>query len=487
MTKHRITGLLIAAALAWAPALATERNGWPLTVVTHDDVTGEIQTRRALGPIWEWRRQADGATSEVVRPLALRDVGPGDRETFYLLYPFFTWSHDGEERSFSFFKLVNTHERRSAQKGDDRRAFDVWPFYFSRDTGDAATSYRAFFPFYGTIKNRFGRDRITWTAFPFYAHTEKAGRHITHAPWPFVRVTRGAGHRGFEIWPLGGHIERPGYYRRDYALWPLLYRSERAGDAGTMTQLGVLPFYTRDTGPGWRNENWLWPFFGVTDRTQPVRYHETRWLWPLLVQGRGDNKYVNRWAPLWTHSVVNGRDKTWVLWPLWRQERWQADGLEQEKKQFLYIFAWSLEQRDPARPQAAPATRKHFWPFLSSWDNGAGRRQWQFLSPLDIFFPRNEPIRKLYTPLFALYRSEQSAPGHTRWSLLWGAASGQHEPAKSEFNLGPLWRQTSTADRQRIAIAGGLLSLTRKPAADHRWRLAFLDFNQPPAPAASQP
>ena len=48
-----------------------------------------------------------------------------------------------------------------------------------------------------------------------------------------------------------------------------------------------LPFFSRSTGPGYVNETFVWPLFGYTERTAPVRYSEQRFLWPFLVQGRG--------------------------------------------------------------------------------------------------------------------------------------------------------------------------------------------------------
>ena len=63
----------------------------------------------------------------------------------------------------------------------------------------------------------------------------------------------------------------------------------------------------------------------------------------------------------------------------------------------------------------------HYWPFLSYWDNGNGLRQWQVLSPIEVFFPANAEMRESYSPLFALYRHEVQPSGDTRSSLLWGA------------------------------------------------------------------
>jgi hypothetical protein len=446
--------LLLAALLLPLALRGTERNAWPFWVdIEKGEAAGTASQQLSFGPFYEKRHEADGSEWEAWRPLLLHRTR-GTKESTYFLYPFFAWQNEATSQSFSFFQLVNNRRDASATGIPGEHRFDVWPFYFSRKTDDPATTYHAFFPVAGTIRQRFGKDRLTWYVFPLYFNTDKAGMEITSAPWPVIRFIDGAGHRGFEFWPLFGSREHPGDYRKRFWLWPLGYKQETNLSAPQPdVKLGALPFYARDTGPGYINETYLWPFFGYTHRTAPVRYDETRYLWPLLVQGRGDQRRVNRWAPVYTHSVVKGYDKTWYLWPLVRHASWQDAGLAQEKDQILFFLYWSLEQRSLRHPAAAPAYKKHLWPLVSAWDNGAGRRQFQLLSPLEVFFPNNEPVRQLYTPLFALYRYDQHAPGDVRQSLLWNLVSWRRSGAGKEFHLGPFgWHRGPDAPRGRLFL-----------------------------------
>jgi hypothetical protein len=254
-------------------------------------------------------------------------------------------------------------------------------------------------------------------------------------------------------------------------------------------KLGVLPFYARATGPGLIDETYVWPFFGYAHRTEPVKYDERRYLWPFLVQGRGDIRYVNRWAPVYTHSVVKGYDKTWFAWPIFRHARWSDGGLAQEQNQVLFFLYWSLTQRSATNPAAAPAHKTHLWPLFSSWNNGAGQRQVQVLSPFEVFFPANEPIRQLYSPLFALYRYDQRAVDDTRHSVLFSLLSWKNTPAEKEFHLGPLFSKHSTPERSRIALGNGLLAWQR-PVGTRRWKFSLFDFHperDSKATAASSP
>jgi len=450
MFSRLFVRLLLAAAMA-LPAFAAERNAWPFWVGQEDPATGQISSQQILGPLYASQTNPDGSAQQVLRPLWLKTT-KDETTTSYFLYPFFTWQRTPDSRSFSFFQLIN-QSRSTAPSGPDTHRFDVWPFYFSRDTGNPATSYHALFPVAGTIKNRFGKDRLTWYFFPLYFNTDKAGMQITSVPWPFIRVINGtAGHHGFEFWPLFGFREHPGDYRSQFYLWPLGYKDEQRLSAPQPdVKLGVLPFYAREYGPGYLSETYAWPFVGYTHRTIPAQYDEIRYFWPFLVQGRGDQQYVNRYAPFYTHSIIKGYDKTWMLWPLYRHASWSENGIAQKKDTVLFFLYSSVKQRSLTNLSAAPAYKTHLWPLFTVWDNGAGRRQTQVLSPLEIIFPHSDQVRQLYTPLFAVYRFDQRAPGDTRHSLLWNLIGWKNSPAGKEFHFGPLgWHRDSDAPQGKF-------------------------------------
>ncbi|MBI5382192.1 MAG: hypothetical protein HZA31_09865 [Opitutae bacterium] len=493
MNRRQLLVRLGLAAAAFAlSAKAVERNAWPL-VVTQEDAAGQVISRQGGGPLVFAQPRAEGGRAEGFRPLYLlrKDAAGATREVD-LLYPVFTYRTDAGTYRWSLLSLINQSGRLAdapapTPQTAEPEAFDVWPFYFSRQTGDPATSYRALFPLAGTVLNRFGNDRMEWWLFPLYGRFQKGEKVVHTMPWPFVKTIAGGGHRGFALWPLFGDREQAGVSRSQFFLWPLVYKDESRLDQPVPTvSLGALPFYARHTSADTNGETYLWPFFGYTDRTAPYRYHQTDWFWPLFVQGRGDQRYRNRWAPFYTHSIMKGYDKTWVLWPVWRQARWTEAGLAQEKTQVLFVVYWSLRQSDPAHPQRAAAEKTHLWPLFSAWDNGAGRRQFQLLSPFEVFFPHNEAVRLSYSPLFALYRFDQRAPGDTRQSWLWDAVTYERRDAAGtrEFHLGPLLSVETKPAQQRIALGHGLLGIRRAPG-QRVWRAFVCDFprsaDQPPA------
>lgn len=498
-----LLGLAAAAGVARTEPAEREHNVWPFLVRQTQPVERRVEAWSGAGPFL-FRKPAadiDGNTASGFRPFWVRVDNPqGEFRSAYVLYPLFSYTVDENTYKWSFFELVRQWDRRATAGApssvfDGRGEFEIFPFWFSRQSGDPELSYRALFPIHGTIKNKLFFERLSWTLFPLFVQNEKRGAVTTFAPWPIVRLHHGTA-RGWGVWPLFNHIERPGRSDETYFLWPFFYHVTRQphpddpAETPARRDVGALPFYARSTGPGYVNQDYAWPFFGYTERTSPKRYSERRYFWPFLVQGRGDDRYVSRYAPFYTHSISKGVDKQWFMWPLVRRAGWLDEGVDRTRTQFLYFVYWNEEQRPAGRANAPAAELTHLWPLVSHWDSGAGRRQWQFPSPLEVFFPHNDKIRHAWSPLFALARHDQRAPGDTRTSLLWNAVTWEQRAAenRSEFHLGPLLSIARQADEKRIAIGNGLFGFKREPGRG--WRPFWLDFpsksastTPPPAPA----
>lgn len=483
MSHVRLIAFFGCLAALLSRASAEERNGWPVHVA-QQDVAGHVTSWESAGPLIFQKPAVDGGTTSGVRPFFIRTRDANGLTTeAAVLYPVFIYRADSDTYKWTILNLITgagPKPEEATSSTDQTKAFDLWIFWFSRQTGSPETSYRALFPIAGTIKNRFGKDELSWVLWPLYFRIEKNGAVTTSTPWPFIQVVRGTEH-GFALWPLYGSREKPGEFHRSFFLWPLGWNNtiQPPDDAPPGTpptrQHGFIPFYTHERRDGYIDENYVWPFFGYTDRTLPNRYHETRYLWPFLVQGHGDDRLVDRWGPFYTHSIVKGMDKTWVMWPILRRAKWEDPGIAQKRTQFLYLLYWSQEQRSLTNPNAAPADRTHVWPFFSKWDNGAGRRQFQLFSPFDVFFPDNNWVRETWTPLFAIYRSDQRAPGDRRWSLLWRAVTWRHEYGEKEFHLGPLLSVESRPQQRRVALGNGIFGWKRDPG-DKGWHVFWFDF-----------
>lgn len=480
----RFAAVLGLALTATGGALGAEQNGWPVRVA-EQDAGGRSGSWTGAGPFLFSQPTSEGGRLSGVRPFYVKRTDPkGELLETDVLYPLFTYRTYHDTFAWSVLQLANRMGSRTGARPAPTavpQTQDVWPLYFSSETGDPATSYRAVLPFGGTIKERLGYDRISWTLFPLYARTERHGTSTTYAPFPFLRFSHGAV-EGWGLWPLLGHNDGADGLHTSFALWPLCWNNTlppKPGDPkGTppTRQLGVIPFYTLDRGPGLVSESYVWPFFGYTDRTQPDRYRETRYFWPFLVKGRGDEFNTDRWGPFYTHSVILGVDKTWVLWPLWKQSRWTGDGRDQSKVQVVYFFFSWLEQRKPSRPEAPPARKIQLWPLFSFRDDGGGGRQWETLSPVEPLFADNPSMRAAWSPLFALIREEELAGGRTSGSALWNAVTWRSDRTAGtrEFHLGPLFSSSTGPAGRRIAFGNGLFGIERGSAG---WRPFLVEFS----------
>ncbi len=495
----------LAAAFPWTALPAEETNLWPVSV-SKTGPAGNRESWSALGPfLFDYVNRPgapipDAAARKAVgqQPAQPGDVISGFRP-FYVqrrtpagvmaeatvLYPIFYYRSYGDSHLWSVFNIINLYGRNpGADPGAtaDDQTFDIWPFYFSRDAHDPSSSYKGLFPIAGEMQGHLSYAKLEWVLFPLWVRTEKSGATTTQTPWPIVRRTVGA-EQGFAVWPLFGRKVRPGVFSREYFLWPLTWNNtiqppeEKPPGTPPKRQVGVLPFYSADTGPDSVSRNFLWPFFGYTDRKAPDRYHETRYFYPLLVQGHGDAVTVDRVGPFYTHSIHKGVDKTWVLWPLWRRIALNDDGLDQTKTQFLYFLYWDLLQRSASNPAAATARKTFVWPLFSYWNNGAGSRQFQALGLFDVFFPDNENVRESWAPLAAVVRHAEAPDGGSRTSLLWNAVTWERHPAAgtSSFHLGPLLAISHGPGVSRVSIGGGLAGLERGAAAG--WRLFSMEFS----------
>jgi hypothetical protein len=473
MTIVRFTAYLGLAGVAAAfRAGADEVNYWPAYVL-RTDPPAQTQSWSAAGPfLFSLPRPVpDKGHASGFRPFYLELDDAESRKTD-ILYPlYFHRTYPGAYK-WSILNLINGEgltADAATPDGPIDKHFDIWPFYFSHETGDPEDSYRALFPIYGTMKYRLWFDRLSWAAFPIYLDAYKEDTHVTYVPFPFVQITRGASH-GFGIWPLFGSTSGPGPARKCFFLWPLgwdntvLPGPNQPEDDPPSKQFGFLPFYERDEGPGTISEDYLWPFFGYVRRTSPDRFSETRYFWPFLVQGEGDKGFVHRWGPFYTHSNSAGLDSEWVMWPFWHRTSWVDGDIAQSRSQFFYFLYWSLDQRSVSRPKAQTATKRHIWPFVSIWDNGAGSRQVQALSPFEVFFPDNPDVRESWSPLFALYRYSRGPSGDSRSSVLWDAVT---------------WRRNGAGDLAELHV-GPLFAIRRGPGSPSGRILGF-DFGTKPS------
>ncbi len=458
-------------------ALIPEQNLWPLFVGERRHVADEFDHWQGAGPIVFSRENEEGGIRGI-RPFYIEFDDAYDRGDFHVLYPVFNYRRRHAGHSWdvlTFLRYDRTHRTSEAAGEDSVVNLRLSPIFFYGHGPRPRDSYFGIFPVYGDVHTIFGQDRFKWIVFPLYGRAEKSERVLTMAPWPFFKIYRGEDAGGVDFWPFYGRRWIEDVYDRRFVLWPFGYsvRRELWKDE-PFEAFGVLPFYSRSRSETAESESFIWPFFGYTHSTDP-EYREIRYFWPLMVQRRGEYQYTNRIAPFYTRSIRRHRDRQWIVWPFYRHEKTANRGLLEEKTQFFYFLYWSLKQSDPDRPEAAPARKRHLWPLLSHWDDGAGRRQTQVLSPLEVFFQHNRVIRHNYSPLFALYqRDVDETEDRSRHSLLFRMVTWQRRADDYRLNLGPLLTVEKEDGSRGAELLKGLVGYDQEDGFTFLW----IDFSR---------
>ena len=349
-----------------------------------------------------------------VRPFAAR-YEHADKIDDYFLYPMGCAHREKDRLNWSCL-LGLTNYSLWKDGGRFYRQGNFVPFYFFKRGFGAENDYAAVWPLGGTVKNFLGKERADWFLWPLWVKTQNANVKNYWFPWPLINYRCGQAH-GFAFYPLGGHFFQKDVYDVRYFLWPLGYDCKDYKNQ--VFKKGFLPLYAYEKSHNVDDLSIVWPIWGHRKEVRP-NYEEHRLLWPLWVQGRGEERYVNRWAPFYTFSkdLKCKKDKTWFFWPFFKQQNWQQEGIDIYQEQFLYFIFWHQEQKSH-REQKFLGSKTHFWPIYSYWKNGEDHEQLQMLSPFEVFFPTNNVVRDIYTPMFNLYRYEKKG-GTVRQSLLFG-------------------------------------------------------------------
>jgi hypothetical protein len=447
------------------PVSALIVSDWPLEVYIYMGETedeDELERTRMLGPIYE-KTNTRPVRYTAVRPVAV-EFFDDHRESWevFIAYPYFRFQQDPYRKKWSLFSIIESeHGVRNKDRPYER--FRVFPFIFYQETGDPATSYSGVFPFAGSIKQFLIWQEFSWTFFPLFAEFSRGGVKRHYVAWPFISWLSGPGAEGFSVWPLAGDLRVENRYEYRYFLWPLIYsRIDQFDQERPRERYGFLPFYAREESVNVMDETYFYPFFGYRTEYEP-RYDEVRYFWPFLVQGRG-YKYINRWAPFYSHSLVHGRDKTWFMWPFVKLETWQEKGLRMEQQRFLY-FLWRRQaQYSLDNPALEPVEKISLLPLGTYWSNGAGKKQFQLFSPLEPIYQNNKVIRAVYSPLFAIYRWEQVEPGHQRYSVIYDMLTVENHGERRHWQfMGPLLEETVQPEFREMRLLRGLLGMAERP------------------------
>ncbi|MEM9226526.1 MAG: hypothetical protein AAGA45_01025 [Verrucomicrobiota bacterium] len=458
------TRLLLTGLAAWLPLQAS--GSTDLAPLWRNTTNAEGQRRvQAFGPIFESNQQGP-VRWEAWRPLAVKftneETGAVDS---YFAPPLYSWSMEDNEVRWRLLFIISGTEEYGVDGEIDETTFSVWPFVFrDRDADNPEESAFAVFPFYGTINNSLLFGSFSFAAFPLYVNFHRPEAERYGAPWPFIQWQEGPEAEGFGLWPLGGHFTSKDDYDHQYALWPFIWRNIDGLDQPQPSiHQGFIPFYTIERSATVEDISIFLPMFGWRDEYD-TGYSETRYLWPLWVQGSGPEREIDRWLPIYSVETEPDLQERWIAWPFYHEAEGHDETHHFERTQFLYILYWDKIVTPLNAPEGTqPAHMTHFWPFYSEFHDGQGRTQAQLFSPLAVFFPNNEPVKKLYSPLFSLFRLERDAnTGVTEQGVLWDLVHETTTEDSTHLTVGPFLEHDVGPGRAKFELLSGLLGVEKK-------------------------
>lgn len=401
----------------------------------------------AIGPLF-YDQQKDSEETWAVPPLLSYDTDPDtESKEFDLLYPVLTYERFGTEYRWQLAQLLSFS---GGQNPDDFpvRQFTLFPFYFQQRSPDTNKNYTALFPLYGHIKDRLFRDDIFVVLFPIYLETRKRDVITDNYLFPIFHLRHGDGLRGWQFWPLVGNehkdvtwstngfgeTEVSGGHDRFFTLWPVYFHQNN--DLGTDNPekfRAVLPIYAWSRSPKRDSTSVIWPLFTwIDDRAK--KYHEWEGPWPFVVVARGEGKTTTRFWPLFSRAHNARSQSDYYLWPLYKNDRYHSDPLDQERTRILFYLFSDVTERNTGT--GAVRKRVDLWPLFTWHQELNGNRRLQILALVETALPNNRGVERNWSPLWSLWRSENNPrTGAASQSLLWNLYRHATTPASKKCSL----------------------------------------------------
>jgi hypothetical protein len=356
--------------------------------------------RSFLGPLAAY---SDDATSRnvTVRPLLFSYNSEGGG-VYHYLYPL---GKSSPEKSYfvPIYLSRTSPEERDTSLG----------FFFYGTSGD--DSYGGLFPFYGRLRNRFGKDEMAFFMWPLYGYSEAEGAGKTNLLWPILSIYSGSD-KGFKAWPLFGTKRREGISDSSFFLWPLFLKESKNLDTDDpVHSFYAFPFYTHSENSHSSYYNVLFPLFSYS------RIEENRklgFLWNLYSSAKGEEKGFSVF-PFYSITQKDKDVTTTVMWPFYRRAEWYAGDERFVESRYLVM---SRHSEGPGR------SATNIWPFLE-YREEQGKKVFFFPSILPIRIPEFD---KIVRPLLTLYERRERG-GKRAHNLLYGLYTREDD--------GEYWRQ----------------------------------------------
>ncbi len=445
----------------------TLQDFWPAYVFTTDKDREYEYTEEIAWPFWEQNEDAT-SSSLALHPFAYHEEEVTGDWLTDVFWPIFSSRHR-EEVTRTYLLPLLYHSRDA--EGDGKSRFLLFPLFYSARDGNKQKAL-VILPFYGNLKNWFGRDRIEFYLLPLFMHSEKGEYDGYNILWPLFGRGIGPTQDYWRIFPFWGRREDIGRSVSSFYLWPLFqdkrfdldkeipghtfyffpiygfshssrskmisilppffnYQHSVDGQSGLID--APWPFFQRVWGPNvdsWR----VWPLYGVSQRSDS-RYEYA--LWPLLQ---------------WGYTDYEDRRYDWHYWtPLWFERN--------------YFYKDNTHRHNIDS-----------WPLFTYDRNREGGVRFAMINPLPFVEP--EEFERSYGVFYTPIEYVDDGKEGVRFRFLWRVLEYQRADEGDFFRFFPLWSQRYGTDgSHRISALTGIVGHDREIQEDRfRDTMRFLWF-----------
>lgn len=372
-------------------------NLWPLFYYSDDREEGSL-TVSVITPLFYYRKTDAGTKEFGFRPLFYyrRDTGE-DTTVVDFAYPIGKYKQRGEDKNFRIFPIVRDARHALAdEKG--RTAHDYFPLFWGKSEKDEP--YGGLFPFYGTIKDRFGRDDMLFVMWPLYYRTVEEGFTSNNYLWPLVRITEGEGGWGARFFPVWGHEEVTGVEYGTYYLLPLVsFRGRYLNTENPLKDTTIIPFYSAQWTPHSRTTTIIWPLFTYAYDTN-FNYTKYDLPWPFLRIARSDVFNITEFAPVFKYQTRTEGEaeetSKYIMYPVFKDRHFTSPTKTMDTYRFMLINKYISTEYAEGEEELWV----YLFPFYNSRSYKSGMETTTALYPLPLY---DDSFKRNYLPLFEFY------------------------------------------------------------------------------------
>lgn len=431
---------------------------WGFIASSFRDVNGDLRFRVG-GPFFEKSTATNGNTFLASRPFYSRAYDrSAERAIQEVLWPIASAKRFRGEFSWRFLTAISLDY--DVDDPLSRYRFWVLPLYYQgRDK--RGVEYLAVFPLGGTIREFIRQDEIVFVFFPLLAWNSINAVETRHVFWPIYARTQGKRTSRLRVFPFYGKATHRDQFSKNFVMWPIW-------TAGIYT-------YPQSHGKGYI----LFPFWGHIDLND-----EQTWMFlpPLFKIGRGDrlNAVHAPWPfiqyykgeteklylfPIWGRKALAGSDSGFLLWPIFRRERFDKGDTVFSRHLALPFLYVEVSRERTHNFDVAPTVQSRYmklWPLCSYYqDADASRFRMLELWPNKY----TGPIERNFAPFWTLY-TRSCINGSMKAELLWGLYRHHVEKDRKRYlSVFPFFSYRAEVGEREIrsySILKGLIEYHRR-------------------------